>query len=77
MLRTPKITDRPGRILAAVIASVATATMFGCETRVISASGIGSERYDIQPTFEEEYRLFPDRDTSEQNAYPHDPPRTP
>ncbi|MFG0252302.1 MAG: hypothetical protein ACF8NJ_05445 [Phycisphaerales bacterium JB038] len=27
----------------------------GCETRVISAKGIGSERYDTQPTFEQQY----------------------
>ncbi len=27
----------------------------GCESRVVSAKGIGSERYDTQPTFEEEY----------------------
>ncbi len=34
---------------------VGVALLTGCESRIISAKGIGSERYDTQPTFEEQY----------------------
>jgi hypothetical protein len=36
-------------------AALLLAAGLGCESRVVSAKGIGSERYDTQPTFEEQY----------------------
>ncbi|HEB60597.1 MAG TPA: hypothetical protein ENJ06_02125 [Phycisphaeraceae bacterium] len=43
------------RIAGLLLPVVSLSLLTGCETRVISAKGIGSERYKTQPSFEEEY----------------------
>jgi predicted small secreted protein len=62
--QNPTIAWRRIALLAAVLATPVVLT--GCETRVIEAKGIGSEQYDTQETFEEQYRLFRPPRTAEE-----------
>lgn len=54
------------RITMLTVAAAMSAVLMGCETRVIEAKGIGSEQYDTQETFEEQYRLFRPPRTAEE-----------
>jgi hypothetical protein len=67
--KADKKSDNLGLIVAPLFL-VGVALLAGCESRVISAKGIGSERYETQPTFEQQYSpwLYETRKTDDKEA---------